>query len=86
MVRGYGYGQVMVRCGGDVGLVKCGRGCARVVRGYSYEQVMVRCGGGVGLVKCGRGCARVGTWVWLWAGDGVLQLRFKCVSADAHIC
>ena len=29
MVRGYGYGQVMVRCGGDVGLVKCGRGCAR---------------------------------------------------------
>ena len=29
-VRGYGYGKVMVRCGGGVGLVKCGRGCEGV--------------------------------------------------------
>ena len=49
-----------------------------------YGGVIVRCSGGVGLVKYGRGCARVGAWVWLWAGDGVLQLRFKRVSAD-HI-
>ena len=27
MVRGYGYGQAMVRCGGGVGWVKYGRGC-----------------------------------------------------------
>ena len=55
------------------------------MRGYGYGQAMVRCGGGVGWVKCRRKCARVGAWVWLWEGDGVLQLRFKCVSADAHI-
>ena len=30
MVRGYGYGQVMVCCGGGVGWVRCGRGCAKV--------------------------------------------------------
>ena len=28
-VRGYGYGKVMVCCGGGIGLVKYGRGCAR---------------------------------------------------------
>ena len=50
-----------------------------------YRGAQVRCGGGIGLVKYGSGCARVGAWVWLWAGDGVLQLRFKRVSADAHI-
>ena len=29
-VRGYGYGKVIVRCGGGVGWIRCGRGCARV--------------------------------------------------------
>ena len=29
-MRGYGYGQVMVRYSGGIGLVKCERGCARV--------------------------------------------------------
>ena len=66
-------------------MVKCGRGCARVVRGYGYGQAMVCCGGGVGWVMCGRGCARVGMWVWLRAGDGVLRWRCGVVDGGRYV-
>ena len=86
MVRGYGYGQVMVRCSGGVGCVMCGRGCEGV-----GAWVWLRAGDGA--LRWGHRYALVWAWVrrgrcvgMVKAGDGVLQLRFKCVSAGAHIC
>ena len=47
MVRGYGYGQVMVRCSGGVGCVMCGRGCEGVGAWVWLRQVMVYCSCGL---------------------------------------